>query len=204
MDIAQYFQEQKYEISNDAFMQGLKDVLADKALFSEEDKTTVMMAFQQELRAKSMEAGMKEAEGLKKAGTAFLAENKKKAGVVELPSGLQYKIVKEGKGPKPQASDMVTVHYKGTLIDGKVFDSSYDRGEPIEFQLNKVIPGWTEGVMLMNVGSKYELYIPSDLAYGDRGAGETIPGGSALIFEVELLSFKPGPADAPAEVAPTK
>lgn len=125
------------------------------------------------------------------AGKKFLADNKKNdKSVVELPDGLQYKILKQGTGPKPTAADTVKVHYHGTLIDGTVFDSSVDRGEPIEFPLNQVIKGWTEGVQLMNVGSKYKFFIPSELAYGDRAAGPKIGANSTLIFEVELISIK--------------
>ncbi len=124
------------------------------------------------------------------AGTKFLAENKKKQGVVELPDGLQYMVVKEGTGPKPTASDTVSVHYHGTLIDGTVFDSSVERGEPAEFPVGAVIPGWTEALQLMKVGSKYKLFIPSNLAYGERSAGPKISANSTLIFDVELLSIK--------------
>ncbi|MFC2137068.1 FKBP-type peptidyl-prolyl cis-trans isomerase [Bacteroidota bacterium] len=122
-------------------------------------------------------------------GKEFLEENKKNDGIIELPSGLQYKILKEGEGEKPSINDNVTCHYKGTLIDGTVFDSSYDRGEPIEFPVRGVIDGWTEALQLMAVGSKWMLYIPSNLAYGDRGAGDRIGPNETLIFEVELLSI---------------
>ena len=123
-------------------------------------------------------------------GAAFLAENKKKEGVVETASGLQYKVVKMGTGAKPTATDKVKVHYHGTLLDGTVFDSSVERGQPITFPLNQVIAGWTEGVQLMPVGSKFIFYIPSNLAYGDRAAGDKIKPGSTLIFEVELLDIE--------------
>ena len=123
-------------------------------------------------------------------GKAFLAENKKKPGVVELPDGLQYQVVTEGTGPMPTANDTVSVHYHGTLIDGTVFDSSIERGQPAEFPVGAVIKGWTEALQLMKVGSKYKLFIPSDLAYGDRAAGPKIEANSTLIFDVELLSIK--------------
>nr|WP_245975200.1 FKBP-type peptidyl-prolyl cis-trans isomerase [Deminuibacter soli] len=126
----------------------------------------------------------------RKAGETYLAENKKKTGVVTLPSGLQYQVVKEGTGTKPGPTDTVKVHYTGTLIDGTVFDSSVDRGEPITFPVNGVIPGWTEALQLMPVGSKWKLFIPSDLAYGDRDMGDKIKGGSVLVFDVELLSIE--------------
>jgi len=121
-------------------------------------------------------------------GIEFLAENSKKPGIVITPSGLQYEVITEASGPKPDATDTVRVHYRGTLTDGTVFDSSYDRGNPIEFPLNGVIPGWTEGVQLMSVGSKYKFYIPQELGYGPGGAGP-IPPYSVLIFEVELLDI---------------
>jgi FKBP-type peptidyl-prolyl cis-trans isomerase len=122
-------------------------------------------------------------------GARFLAENKKKAGVVTLPSGVQYMVLKTGTGQKPKVTDEVTVHYKGSLLNGKQFDSSYDRNEPITLQLNKVIPGWTEGVQQMPVGSKYKFFIPYQLGYGEQGAGENIPPYSTLIFEIELLKI---------------
>jgi FKBP-type peptidyl-prolyl cis-trans isomerase FklB len=125
----------------------------------------------------------------KKEGAAFLAANKTKEGIVALPSGLQYKVEKQGTGPKPAAGDTVTCNYRGTLIDGKEFDSSYKRGQPASFPVSGVIRGWTEALQLMPVGSKWELFIPSDLAYGDRGAGPDIGPGSTLVFEVELLSI---------------
>ncbi len=126
----------------------------------------------------------------KAAGQAFLAENGKKDSVVTTGSGLQYEIIEQGDGASPSASDNVTVHYKGTTIDGKVFDSSYDRGAPATFPLNRVIAGWTEGLQLMKEGAKYRFFIPSDLAYGERGAGRMIGPNSALIFEVELIKVQ--------------
>jgi FKBP-type peptidyl-prolyl cis-trans isomerase FklB len=138
------------------------------------------------------------ASGNKKMGQDFLAANMKKPGVVTTPSGLQYQIIKEGTGPKPALTDMVRVHYHGTLIDGKVFDSSVERGQPIELTVNGVIPGWTEALQLMPVGSKWKLFIPANLAYGDRQAGQMIAPGSTLIFDVELLDIvKPKTNNAP-------
>ncbi|MFP3090615.1 FKBP-type peptidyl-prolyl cis-trans isomerase [Treponema sp. TIM-1] len=132
----------------------------------------------------------RQAEESRKKNDRFLAENSKKEGVVITASGLQFEVITEGQGRKPSATDVVTVNYEGTLIDGTVFDSSYSRGEPAEFPLDQVIPGWAEGIQLMNVGSVYRLYIPSSLAYGEQGAGNMIPPNSALIFQVELLSIE--------------
>ena len=136
-----------------------------------------------------MEASAKQATKAKEEGDKFLAENKTKEGVITTESGLQYKVVTEGKGVKPTAEDKVKVHYKGTLLDGKVFDSSIERGEPAEFGVGQVIKGWTEGLQLMPVGSKYTFWIPSELAYGERGAGQDIKPNSTLVFEVELLEI---------------
>jgi len=122
-------------------------------------------------------------------GRSFLEENKKKPGITTLPSGLQYEVLKAGSGSKPKASDEVTVHYKGTLLNGKQFDSSYDRNEPLAIKLNQVIPGWTEGVQLMPVGSKYRFFLPYQLGYGENGAGQDIPPYSVLIFEIELIKI---------------
>jgi FKBP-type peptidyl-prolyl cis-trans isomerase len=136
-----------------------------------------------------MEASAKQATKAKEEGDKFLAENKTKEGIITTESGLQYKVVTEGKGVKPTAEDKVKVHYKGTLLDGKVFDSSIERGEPAEFGVGQVIKGWTEGLQLMPVGSKYTFWIPSDLAYGERVAGQDIKPNSVLVFEVELLEI---------------
>ena len=125
----------------------------------------------------------------KEEGKKFLANNKKRAGVVELPNGLQYEIIRQGTGEKPKATDTIMANYSGTLINGEEFDNSYKRGQPLVIPLNRVIQGWTQGIQLMPVGSKWRLYIPSDLGYGDRGAGNAIPGGATLIFEIELLEI---------------
>ena len=158
-----------------------------KTLMDDQQANTVMSNYIQKTKAEK-------ASGNKKIGLDFLAANKKKTGVVTLPSGLQYTIVKEGTGPKPALTDMVRVHYHGTLIDGKVFDSSVERGQPIELAVNGVIPGWTEALQLMAVGSKWKLFIPSNLAYGDQQAGPMIAPSSTLVFDVELLDIvkKPG------------
>lgn len=169
---------------------GFKDALAgSKPLLTEDEEKAALTQLQTEVRgaqeAKAHEAGAAN----RKEGVAFLAANKSKEGVVTLPSGLQYKILTAGTGAKPTASDTVTCNYRGTLIDGKEFDSSYKRGEPASFQVGGVIKGWTEALQLMPVGSKWQLFIPPDMAYGDRGAGADIGPGATLIFEVELLSI---------------
>jgi FKBP-type peptidyl-prolyl cis-trans isomerase len=149
-----------------------------------------MIAFQSDLMKKQSQGKQTAAEENKKTGEAFLAENKKKDGVVALPSGLQYKILKAGKGKKPTDGDKVECHYRGTLIDGTEFDSSYRRGEPATFPVNGVIAGWTEALKLMPVGSKWQLFVPSQLAYKEHGAGADIGPNATLIFEVELLGIK--------------
>ena len=169
---------------------------AKTSMTDEEIKTVLdtlqkdLMAKQQAQAAKQQEEAKGVAEKNKKEGEAFLAANKKKDGVITMPSGLQYKVLVDGKGKFPKATDTVTVHYRGTLIDGTEFDSSIKRGQPATFPLYQVIKGWTESVQLMKVGSKWQLFIPSNLAYGERGAGGTIGGNATLIFEVELLSIK--------------
>jgi FKBP-type peptidyl-prolyl cis-trans isomerase len=170
---------------------GFKDALAgSKPLLTEDEERTVLMQLQTQVRdqqqAKAHEAGA----AARKDGDAFLAANKSKEGIQTLPSGLQYKILTAGTGPKPTAADTVTCNYRGTLLNGKVFDSSYDRGKPESFPVGGVIKGWTEALQLMPVGSKWQLFIPADMAYGDRGGpGGDIGPGETLIFEVELLSI---------------
>jgi FKBP-type peptidyl-prolyl cis-trans isomerase FklB len=176
---------------------GLKDALTGtKPLLTEEEEKAALMQLQTEVRAKqqamqqeSQAKAHEASEPARKAGEAFLSENKSKEGVVTLPSGLQYKILTAGTGPKPTSSDTVKCNYKGTLLNGKEFDSSYKRGEPASFPVGGVIKGWTEALQLMPVGSKWQLFIPSDLAYGDHGAGPDIGPGETLIFEVELISI---------------
>jgi FKBP-type peptidyl-prolyl cis-trans isomerase FklB len=169
---------------------GLKDALAgSKLLLTDDQEKSALMQLQTDVRT-AQEAKAKEASGpARKAGEAFLAENKSKEGIVALPSGLQYKILTAGTGPKPTTSDTVTCNYRGTLLSGKEFDSSYKRGQPASFPVSGVIKGWTEALQLMPVGSKWQLFIPPDLAYGDRGAGGDIGPGETLIFEVELISI---------------
>jgi FKBP-type peptidyl-prolyl cis-trans isomerase FklB len=169
---------------------GIKDALAGtKSLMTDDEVRAALTQLQSQVREKQ-EAKAHEAGGAnRKEGETFLAANKTKEGVTTLPDGLQYKIMKEGSGPKPSASDTVSVNYRGTLISGKEFDSSYKRGQPTTFPVGGVIKGWTEALQLMPVGSKWQLFIPADLAYGDRGAGGDIGPGETLIFEVELLSI---------------
>ena len=173
---------------NQAFLlEGIRDALNGSiTAMSENEMETTLAAFQKEM----MEKLQALAEKNKKDGEAFLTANKKKDGVITLPSGLQYKILKTGSGPKPTASQTVTCNYRGTLIDGKEFDSSTRYNKPAEFPVGKVIPGWVEALQLMPVGSKWQLFIPSDLAYGPNGQGQMIGPNATLIFDIELLSIK--------------
>ena len=191
VNIAKNIKMQGIEVDPDFFVQGLKDALLNaKTAMTEKDMESTLMAYQQQMTTKMQEKQKVEGDKNKKEGEAFLAANKKKEGVKTLASGLQYKVIKMGNGPKPASTDTVKCNYRGTLIDGKEFDSSYKRGEPAEFPLNHVIKGWTEALQLMPVGSKWELYVPSNLAYGENGAGQMIGPNATLIFEVELLSKK--------------
>jgi FKBP-type peptidyl-prolyl cis-trans isomerase FklB len=175
----------------DAFVQGVRDVLAGgKTLLTPDELAAVMTQLQPEISARRAEKMKIASDANKIAGAAFLAENKSKDGVVTLPSGLQYKIITEGTGPKPALTDVVVCNYRGTLLDGKEFDSSYKRGQPSSFPVNRVIKGWTEALQLMSVGSKWQLFIPSELAYAERGAGADIGPGATLVFEVELISIQ--------------
>jgi len=195
MNIGSSFKKQSLELDFDTLIKGLKDgYTGGKSALTEEQIQEVMATLQKEMGAKQT-AKMEMA---KKEGIAYLESNKKKDGVKTTASGLQYKSITEGKGAKPKATDNVTVNYKGTLVDGTEFDSSYKRNEPAKFPLNGVIPGWTEGLQLMAVGSKYQLVIPSALGYGERGESGSIPPNSTLIFEVELISIdKPEAVPAP-------
>jgi FKBP-type peptidyl-prolyl cis-trans isomerase len=190
-DIAKNFTKNSIQINPEAFFKGLTEGLEgkDSLVFTKKQADSIINAFQQELMSKQEETNKTMANENKVKGSAFLADNKTKEGVITLPSGLQYKIINEGSGEHPKATDKVKVHYTGKLIDGTVFDSSVERGEPISFPLDRVIKGWTEGVQLMTPGAKYIFYIPSELGYGDYTTGP-IPGGSTLIFEVELLNIE--------------
>jgi FKBP-type peptidyl-prolyl cis-trans isomerase len=183
------FKQNDITVNNDLLMKGLRDALGGgQGSLTDEEMQTAMQAFQQQVMQQQAEKQKVVGEKNKAEGEAFLAKNKERAGVKTTASGLQYEVMKEGTGPQPKATDTVTVHYQGTLMDGTEFDSSYKRGEPATFVLNQVIPGWTEGVQLMKVGSKYKFYIPAALGYGDRGAGGVIGPNAPLIFEVELIS----------------
>ena len=179
------------ELNIDDFAQAIKDVISGSELkVDNAEAQTLVQNFFQEQEVKQQAAAAEAGKAAKAAGEAFLAENGKKEGVVTLPSGLQYQVLKEGNGKKPSATDQVVCHYEGTLIDGTVFDSSYQRNQPATFGLNQVIAGWTEGVQLMQEGAKYRFFIPYNLAYGERGAGAQIPPFAALVFDVELIEVK--------------
>ncbi len=179
------------ELNIDDFAQAIKDVISGSELkVDNAEAQTLVQNFFQEQEAKQQAAAAEAGKAAKAEGEAFLAENGKKDGVVTLPSGLQYQVLKEGNGKKPSSTDQVVCHYEGTLIDGTVFDSSYQRNQPATFGLNQVIAGWTEGVQLMQEGAKYRFFIPYNLAYGERGAGAQIPPFAALVFDVELIEVK--------------
>ena len=191
MNIGQSMKKDSLDIDPAILSRAIKDaVTGSKPAMTEEEARTIVTAFRTEMVKKQQAEAQKAGEVNKQAGDKFLAENKTKDGVVTLPSGLQYKVIKQGDGPKPTASDTVVTNYRGTLIDGKEFDSSYKRGQPATFPVGQVIKGWTEALQLMPVGSKWQLYIPSSLAYGDRGAGGDIGPNSTLIFDIELLSIE--------------
>jgi len=191
LDMGNSLKKNMVDVDIEILEKGIKDALSGaKPLMTEQEMKETIMALQKDLQAKQQEQVKVLAEKNKKEGEAFLAENKKKQGVITMPSGLQYKILTDGKGKSPKATDAVTVNYKGTLIDGTEFDSSYKRGQPATFTVNGVIPGWTEALQLMREGSKWQLFVPSNLAYGERGAGGPIGPNAVLIFEVELLSVK--------------
>ncbi len=201
MNLGMQWRQQEVPIDPDVLMKGMKDAMEGNAtLMTEEEMRNTLTAFQNQHRAQQMEKRKLQGEKNLTDGEKFLAENKTKPGVVTLPSGLQYKVIEEGSGDSPAAHDQVTVNYRGKLIDGTEFDSSYKRGEPATFGVSGVIKGWTEALQLMKPGAKWELYIPSALAYMERGSGAQIGPNSTLIFDVELVSVKkqePPPAPEP-------
>jgi FKBP-type peptidyl-prolyl cis-trans isomerase len=191
VDMARNFTQLGMEFDADILVKGFKDALSGgKLLMAEEDMRETLYAYQVELNQKRAKAMKAAAEENKKIGDAFLAENKKKEGVVTLPSGLQYKIIKAGDGQKPTDADTVECHYRGALINGTEFDSSYRAGKPAVFKVNGLIAGWTEALKLMPVGSKWQLFVPPELAYRERGAGRIIGPNATLIFDLELLAVK--------------
>lgn len=199
-DLGGNFRRNEFDIDYDSFIRGFTDAFSGRDLvLSKEKITEVLAAFRLRMQA----AQKKKTEEMAKAGMAFLEENKKKEGIVALPSGLQYKVIRVGTGATPKASDTVSTNYRGTLVDGTEFDSSYKRGKPAEFPVKGVIKGWTEALQLMKVGAKWELYLPPSIAYGQRGS-RTIPPNATLIFEIELLDIKeaPKPVVAPPRVKP--
>ena len=190
LDMGNNLKKNELEVDPDILARAIKDVLSgSKPLMTDQETRETLMALQKDLQAKQLERNKVLGEKNKKEGDAFLAKNKKQEGVKTLPSGLQYKVITAGKGKSPRASDTVTVNYAGTLIDGAEFDSSYKRGQPATFPVGGVIKGWTEALQLMKEGSKWQLVIPADLAYGEQGR-PGIPPNSVLIFDVELLSIK--------------
>lgn len=187
MNVGSSLARENLDLDQDALVEGLKDILnGNEAKVSAEELQRVFAAVQE----KQAQAQASAAEDNKKAGEAFLAENKTKDGITVTDSGLQYRVITEGKGDKPTASDTVTVHYRGKLINGTEFDSSYARGEPATFPVGGVVQGWQEALPMMNVGSKWEVFIPSDLGYGPRGAGGSIGPNETLIFEIELIEIQ--------------
>lgn len=192
LSVGKTLQRDSITITPEVFLRGVLDAKADSAkrLMSDKEVESCMMAFQQEMQKKAMDRAQAIAEKNITDGMNFLAENANKPGVVSLPSGLQYKVITAGNGKKPTSSSTVKTHYRGRLLDGTEFDSSYKRNEPAVFPVSGVIPGWIEALQLMPVGSKWELYIPANLAYGEQGAGNVIPPNAVLIFEIELLEIQ--------------
>jgi len=192
VDIGNNFKRQGIEVDAKALAAGFADAFAGKPALTEEEMKKALDEFRTSMMAKMQAKQKSDGEKNLKEGEAFLAANAKKEGVKVLPSGLQYKVIKSGNGKTPKATDTVSTHYHGTLIDGTVFDSSVQRGEPASFGVSQVIPGWTEALQLMKEGDKWQLYIPAKLAYGERQAGPKIGPNSTLIFDIELLSIQGG------------
>jgi len=207
LNLGNNLRQQEIPVTADQIIKGLRDGLGNaKAQLADTEIQATMTEFQQQMMAKQQAKSKALGDKNKKEGEDFLAANKAKPGVKTTASGLQYEVIQEGTGPTPKKTDKVTVNYKGSLLDGKVFDSSYDRGQPVTFGVGQVIPGWVEALQLMKVGSKYKLTIPSALAYGENGAGNQIGPNSVLQFDVELLKIEPPdqPATPPAEPADAK
>lgn len=191
MEIGKNFKDQSIDVEPGILLKGIKDGFSGgKALLTEQEINEMTLTFQKEVMAKREEIAKRLGEKNKKEGEDFLAENKKKEGVITLPSGLQYKMIKSGSGSKPKLTDTVTAHYRGTLIDGTEFDSSYRRGQTVSFPVSGVIPGWIEALQLMEEGANWQVFIPPNLAYGERGAGRDIGPNATLIFEIELISIQ--------------
>jgi FKBP-type peptidyl-prolyl cis-trans isomerase FklB len=202
MNLGMQWRDQEVDVDPDILLQGMKDAMrGGPTQLTEEQMRQTLTAYQEEHRARQMAKRKQMGETNLVQSREFLAENKNQSGVTELPSGLQYRVLEKGQGDSPQATDQVTVHYRGTLIDGTEFDSSHRRGQPASFNVSNVIPGWTEGLQLMRPGAKYQFFIPPNLAYGERGSGANIGPNAALIFDVELISVQSQPAaPAPAPV----
>jgi FKBP-type peptidyl-prolyl cis-trans isomerase len=190
VDLGRQMKSLSVEIDADMVAQGVKDTYAGKPKLTDDELRTVLIDLNKEMQTKQGEKMKTIADKNKQEGEAFLNQNAKASGVVKLPSGLQYKVIKEGTGKIPKATDTVLAHYRGTLIDGAEFDSSFKRNQPTEFKVNGVIPGWTEILQKMKTGSKYAVYVPSNLAYGERGNGTVIGPNAVLIFEIELVAVK--------------
>ena len=190
INIAEYLRGMPMEPDIELVIEGLRDIVARAPKMSQEEYNRAMHRCQEKMRAAAQTRAAEDAAKHKAEGAAFLAENGKKPGIRTTPSGLQYEVLSEGSGKSPAASDTVRVHYTGKLLNGTVFDSSVERGEPAEFGLSQVIAGWTEGLQLMKPGAKYRFFIPSELAYGEHGAGNSIPPHATLIFDVELLAVR--------------
>lgn len=190
-NIGRQMKNDELEIDVEVLARGLKDALAGApSLLGEAEVQAAMQEFQQLMMAQDNDRAKTVSDKNKREGEEFLAANKAREGVVTLPSGLQYRVLQKGTGPSPKATDTVRTHYRGTLLDGTVFDSSYDRGQPASFGVNQVIAGWTEALQLMKVGDRWQVFVPASLAYGERGAGEDIGPNATLVFEIELLGIE--------------
>jgi FKBP-type peptidyl-prolyl cis-trans isomerase FklB len=195
MNLGMQWRDQEVDVDPDILLQGMKDAMRGGPLgMTEDEMRQTLTAYQEEHRARLTAKRQQMAATNLAQSREFLDQNKAQPGVVELPSGLQYRVLEEGEGETPRPTDLVTVHYRGTLIDGTEFDSSHRRGQPSNFNVSNVIPGWTEGLQLMKPGARYEFFIPPNLAYGERGSGPIIGPNAALIFDVELISSQSQPA----------